>query len=676
MAVCVPALAIGQTDSVQSSQEVSTGPTSDTAVPGAIGDSARSAAPAPQREARMDGREVVGRKGLAGTGSILVGRRELEGASTLVDVLSRVPGVEVRRMGGVGGYSEITMRNCPSQQVRVVVDGVAWKDQGASTVDLGRFATDGLESVEVVQGASEGGVGRPELRIRTRAAWLKRGFALGAGGFGEREASAWWSDRDGIWSVVGWYQTASNDWPIRWDRGTVYNKADDTTVHLENNDFATWGGSVAFRPNQELSISARLDRDEKGGTGLYVADPSARWKVVRMQADVSSDPDGPATRPWRLGASWSGSEWSDSGSSLDYRSNRDASERGWAGYGEWAIRRERKDWLDGRLAVFARGESESWSTTTPKQIHVTPDATRYSGGASVSWTGTDKDGIWGAGVSASGKVAWDKGALRSSGMADPHVAVDSSWLRPAGDAAASVWVLPGSGAWKGWLGLGYSDRLPDFHELYGDNGLVFASSGLDPERTLSVELGSAVAFGVLHLRGTTWWARYWNPIRRKMIGASSVSRYENDSAYSAAGVDATCHLEGRWGTFQAGLGASRTWIESEYAAMAGNEMERNPDLRWNVRLGSPRWLNLSVYAAVDAVGPSWASPLNRPDDLIEGHELWNAGVDWNFRGVKVSLQGLNLGDVQFEEFERAPQSGRSWHLRIGYEFRTNEREER
>jgi hypothetical protein len=671
MAVCVPALAFGQVDSVQSGQEVSTG--IDSTVLVVPVDSAQVPKP---REAVLEGREVIGRRrGATATEPLTLSREELARSATLADALARLPGVEVRRMGGIGGYAEVALRHSPSQQVRVVVDGVAWKDQGSSSVDLGQFPTDGLEKVQVLQGAAAGSSGVPELRIQTRSAWLKRGASVGVGSFGERSLSGWWGDRDGIWSGSAWVQTSRNDWPVKWDRGTIYNTKDDTIVSLANNDFTGYGVGGAWRGLPDWKSTLRIERTEKGGAGLYVARPTARWNENRIQWRLESESEEVWSFPVSMGGRWTNSDWRDSGSGLDYRSNRQADETGLSGDVRWGAKRQAGDWADGWLAVLGRGELDSWTTTTPQEIRLTPDASRLGGGVSTGWTGKSDSGSWGSEAVVRMEWLFDRANFTENGMAAKGAIPDSSAQHAEFDAKVRIWLHPNGAAWKVWMGAASSRRVPDFYELYGDNGLTFASPKLRPEQNLSAEWGAGWDSRSASVKTSIWIARYEDPIRRKMIGASMASRFENDSGYLAAGWEFDAKICSDWGSVGGRIDLSRTWLESEYAAVAGNEMDRSPKWKWNISADTPRWRGLVLQAGLDAIGPSWASPLNRPDDRISGRMLWNAGLVWNKGPVRASLQSSNLTDRRFEEFENAPLSGRSWRAQLQCDFATHTKEQ-
>jgi len=71
---------------------------------------------------------------------------------TVEDVLRSVPGVEIRRSGGLGKISNISIRGANSNQVQVLVDGVRVKSPTTGQADLSDISPDLIERVEVIRG--------------------------------------------------------------------------------------------------------------------------------------------------------------------------------------------------------------------------------------------------------------------------------------------------------------------------------------------------------------------------------------------------------------------------------------------------------------------------------------------------------------------------------------------
>ncbi|HET7875082.1 MAG TPA: TonB-dependent receptor [Methylomirabilota bacterium] len=68
------------------------------------------------------------------------------------EALRSVPGVDIRRSGGPGKTSSISIRGANSNQVQVLVDGVRVKSPTLGQVDLSDLSPDLIERIEVIRG--------------------------------------------------------------------------------------------------------------------------------------------------------------------------------------------------------------------------------------------------------------------------------------------------------------------------------------------------------------------------------------------------------------------------------------------------------------------------------------------------------------------------------------------
>jgi len=120
----------------------------------------------------------------------------------LIELLGRQPGIEFARNGGQGAVSSIFLRGTNSNHVLVLVDGVRVNSVLGGAANLGGYATDAIDHIEIVRGnlsslyGSEaiGGV----VQIFTRAAVAPGAQVLAEAGQGRtRDASASVSTRLG-----------------------------------------------------------------------------------------------------------------------------------------------------------------------------------------------------------------------------------------------------------------------------------------------------------------------------------------------------------------------------------------------------------------------------------------------------------------------------------------------
>ena len=79
---------------------------------------------------------------------------EASAGSTLADVLAQLPGLQLRRLGGIGDPAYAGIRGSSSQQVEVWVDGVPLNPLGTTGVDLSEINLDNYDRIEVWRGFS------------------------------------------------------------------------------------------------------------------------------------------------------------------------------------------------------------------------------------------------------------------------------------------------------------------------------------------------------------------------------------------------------------------------------------------------------------------------------------------------------------------------------------------
>jgi vitamin B12 transporter len=68
------------------------------------------------------------------------------------EALRDVPGVEIKRFGGLGKGGSIRIRGSDAKQVQVLVDGMRVKSPSAGFAELSELALDGIDRIEIVRG--------------------------------------------------------------------------------------------------------------------------------------------------------------------------------------------------------------------------------------------------------------------------------------------------------------------------------------------------------------------------------------------------------------------------------------------------------------------------------------------------------------------------------------------
>ena len=167
---------------------------------------------------------------------------------SLPEVLDQAVGVKIRRNGGMGSFSTVSIRGSTAEQVEVYLDGVPLNQALGGGVNMGDLPVTGVQSIEVFRGAiparfggnSIGGV----IHIRTRdpGNGQRMGLQGTVGSFGTRQLSA---SASGVWKsseYLGLVDIVESRSDFRFwdDNGTEYNSKDDEWAKRINSDFRSF----------------------------------------------------------------------------------------------------------------------------------------------------------------------------------------------------------------------------------------------------------------------------------------------------------------------------------------------------------------------------------------------------------------------------------------------------
>ncbi len=167
----------------------------------------------------------------------VVGRAALERLPmrTVADALTMVSGTGVRMYGAMGSLSTVSLRGLGPEYTVVLVNGVRINDTQNGLVDLGRFALQHVERIEVARGGHAAMYGTDALggvvNIRTDVSHARTGARVAAGSFGYRllEVEGGMQGAVGVVQLVAGYEEAVNDFPMigptTFDRGLTRENA-------------------------------------------------------------------------------------------------------------------------------------------------------------------------------------------------------------------------------------------------------------------------------------------------------------------------------------------------------------------------------------------------------------------------------------------------------------------
>ena len=602
---------------------------------------------------------------------------EFEGEEKSLDrMLEQVPGVQVRRFGGPGQPSEISIRGSTSSQVVVLLDGVRLNSAQSGSVDLSSIPASLVERVEISRGGGgsietgSDAIGGVVNIVTRRPSATPRTDLVGAfGSFGTGEASASQTGRLGELELALGYDFFQSDGDFEFAAGRRFvdgNPTPDLVGQIQrvNNAVENHAGLLSvgralgerlhlvFRDNLFYGSAGRPGPAFGSGAAAQQS-LTAHQRRTRNVADLSLQ----ATDLSPLGL--------DADLQLFHRFDRSRFQDPEPPQGAAVDSDDRNQTLGGR-AELAR--SLRWGPAS----HAASLGLELRGDWLDSKTSGDHDRAT-VGVFLEDDVELFAGRLRlvPALRFDHTGGFGAEWLPHLG-AVAAPWP---------WLRLranaGRSYRAPNFDELYLDEGSLRGNPALRPEEAWDLDAGVELAFERL------------GPLDGLRFEIAGFHREIDDSIVfqliTSNVVAATNTGPARVTGFELGGGAalgwlafrgSYTWLDTERKS-TGQPLPGRPDSEYTLRLvleppsGLLKLVGESVTTSPIPAGFSG----NR---IIPGRTVYHASAVFDLaripglpddlllrsRRVLLSVNGTNLSDQAVRDAQGFPQPGRMFVFRM------------
>ena len=188
-----------------------------------------------------------------------------EELQTVTEALAETVGVQVRRFGGLGAFSTISIRGSTSNQVRFYLDGVPLSRARNETVNVADLPLDSLARIEVYRGTipvgfGAGGIaGVVNLVSRPPAPEPQTEFGAAYGSFVTRKVAASHSRAAHGVNLLGYltYLGSEGNFTFFDDNNTPFQPADDHTSTRRNNAFNSF--DALLKGAHQLGSGLQLD---------------------------------------------------------------------------------------------------------------------------------------------------------------------------------------------------------------------------------------------------------------------------------------------------------------------------------------------------------------------------------------------------------------------------------
>ena len=611
----------------------------------------------------------------------VIDRLQFEGKIMDVgEILKKETGIQIRRAGGMGSFSQVSIRGSSSEQVMIYLDGIALNDASGGGVNLGNLSLSDVKQIEAFRGftpinfgsASIGGA----VNIKTLRSekGLKTDVSAGGGSFGTYQGGGYVNYKPSEWDCLLSfdYLESDNDFEFDNDMGTQYNTADDRAEKRRNAGFDQT--SLLGKVGYDFSENTRLDllnqyfskhqqipdwrNNESTRTSL---DTERNVTALKLTADNLGYPGFNTAATFTH--VYKEEEYDDSLGQIGLGKQHTVDETRRLGtqvFGEWLTEKN-------SLQVSLEFNCETYEPEDKLKDIPARDSDRRLFNAGVQDTVLLMDER--LMITPSLRYTYIKDKLESAtsayGISLEERDRDNSYAVPQ---VGVKYAMTDDLSLKS--NLGQYVREPSFYELFGDRGLFLGNTDLEEEKGVNFDIG-------LEYRKTFETARVNSISFRTTYFHSKIDDLITRS-FDARGVGKSVNLaEARIYGLETGMQIA---FLNRFNFIANVTMQETENLEDNKAYKGKklpgRWRN-AYMARLEAVFGDFTlygeyvgdrdMYYDTPNLLeAEDKDEFNLGVKWSRGKWRAELEARNVGDEQYEDFNGFPMPGRSFYFKIGF----------
>lgn len=602
----------------------------------------------------------------------------------LPELLSQQPGVHLKRYGSSEQAATISIRGSSSDEVLFFLDGIPLQTADESGLDLSMIQLDALESVEIHRGfapLSYGfapAAGSIQLNSKKIEPGFHRAASLSYGSFQTLKAHGNFSLKKkklGLLFSLGANRSQGN-FKFKDTNGTPINLSDDQVVERQNNQ--SWTLHPYLKLEYDPSLSTKLIwvqhflRKHQGIPGINAnQSQSAQLDRYEYLTSFRFQKDGwlkdsiffESTSYFR----WIKTEFEDLlgeiglGGAQD--NDNDTLVLGEKLFWEWKLNSNHQ------LSWFGLYHFETFK---PEDALATPSeggrSLRHQLNFGVSYQGK----FWQNRISLKPSV-WFQNVFNQLNNDDPSLLTPATFEnnRSHHDFSAKLALRARlfSGFFlEGHVARGY--RYPSFAELFGDRGGVVGNPSLNPQESVSWDLGihyqkmKPKAWVSQSQFSFTFYDRYIDELIQYQQAAGFV-RANNIGQAHLYGVEALAFLEFKQ---MIRLSMNYTYQQAkDRATNAGRFLTGRPQHELDAQVEFKKNKFRSFFH-LNWMDEYYLDPLNT--QIIQDRVILNAGVSYKpVDPLELSLEAKNLTDDQIVDVVGFPLPGRSFWAKISFQYR-------
>jgi len=595
--------------------------------------------------------------------------------ATVADVLERNADITVRKTGGIGGFSVLSVRGSTSQQVLVLLDGVPVNDINTGLVDLSQYSLDLIERIEVYKGSlplefGVTAVGGAINLVTRKAGSGYTDIGLGGGSFQTQKAALMASQHLGDWRYLLSLDQlkAENNFPFRNDAGTNRVAVDDFDDHRENNQFkrssALIKADYLLTPTARLSLSLNYLNKQKNLPAISnSADAQASLETDQLRYSIAAASVLDNEISWKLGFGGRKREETFLDLRPDIGLKPQKIDYSAPSYNVSFLLAQETDW--GRWNTQISGQKEKFSSLNQTRETQDSNVSCFSTGTCSLDFGREQYKWAIGGDKVYGQQRWS-GSVNALYLTDENGSetprMEGQELGARDYVTAQLgWSYDALLSWK--VNASSAVRVPTSYELFGDVGLSKGNESLKTERSTLLEVEALYKkHGWNNV--LTLFTRGVNDLIVPERDSRGITRYDNVSRARINGVEvklAKHFFNGVFGGISSVFLDSH--VESEVIAFDGKMVagtyHRNE--RFNIGWQSPRWSTEVIYIRSQGL-------------VFDRANLVKAGLknqidftaSYQQRRWKADFEVRNILNDSFFDFDRQPTQGRSAFFFLKY----------
>jgi len=614
----------------------------------------------------------------------VINREDFENKSlTVPEVLAATPGASISTMGGLGDYSEMSIRGSYSNQVQVYLDGMLLNDSFGGAVNLSAIPLAQVESIEVYRSGAPGIYGGDAIggvvNIRTsRTGKTRKALSLGYGSFNTFNSSLAFDIPMGLSKLRTTvdYSSSDNNFEYESDNGTSLNNSDDYRTTRYNDEYRSL--NILSRYSAVIGSNAMLNISEhilSSGKNIPRTDnarySSASLSTVRSLTQAKLDISG------LLGDKLDLSPAIHFSHTREHYEDRDNT----IGWGAQDDIYESSVISSHMPATYQLSETSALTLTgLMRHERFSPEAklqsytplssmrNRFALIADVSHTAFNER------LTLTGSARSDHSRSNYDGQASvlnrktPEAVITT---RNGGQAGLKFRLA-------NWLSFrsnyGVISRIPTLYELYGDRGSTLSNPNLKPERINKWDTGVKFSQNTTGLvSNASFEAVYFENDFHDLI-----QWYTTDAGFIHPENVARSYVKGIeliWsGTLHKRFSINGSWtfqdskvIEEKRIYYRDKELPNRPKSYGSLSVEYRSSL-ASVFWRLDRKGGYYLDRSNAAHKRYPGRALHDAGLTLPLLNKTVALvmTARNIADVRTFDISGMPKPGRSYNIEIKY----------